>query len=264
MRPRNHSIKQTFQYIHELEAKETLSEEEITDFMQWSGRLASIGYKKPLRRFLKRFSADQINTLIQHRALEGADDIQEAFGEFLAVEIFYVQDMLCFVNHVPEGTITKETDQCIDFWVQAAEVAPLDSDAVATLQAYLRQYPIAEDDRLDTVAAPMTARSIRFWEEVLSPLDDVIEEQAQRIGEHVQIRVLNPRTADGDTVIKITGIDPDNIDRVRQKGVPALRSEEDSSVWILQFGIFGLNLNTEEDITITLVVGGHINKKVNI
>ena len=246
----NASIKKTIEFVNELETLNTLNDEQIMDYAQWAGRLSSLGYQTYLNFFCQRFDAQTVNALLKHRIHEGLEDIKEAYGEYLAVEIFTVQDFSCFVNHAPEGFIDQSAKDFMNFWIQTAELQSLNEEASQTLKAYLESYPIAEEDQLDIVAAPLTEKTLRFWDAVLEPLDKVIEMKSKKLEKQIHIEKVDGDSDNGQISIRISGVDPKDVVRVRQRFVPALRSKTDPSVWTFDFSAFGTTFNKQGDIVV--------------
>ena len=244
----NASIKKTIEFVNELETQNPLDDEQIMDYAQWAGRLCSLGYKTYLENFVQRFDAQTVNTLLKRRIHEGLEDIKEAYGEYLAVEIFTVQDFSCFVKHAPEGFIDQSAKDFMNFWIQTAELQSLNEEASQTLKAYLESYPIAEKDQLDIVAAPLTEKALRFWDAMLEPLDKVIEMKSKKLEKQIHIEKVD---GDNDQIsIRISGVDPKDVVRVHQRIVPALRSKTDPSVWTFNFSVFGTRYNERENIVV--------------
>ncbi|MBQ2621482.1 MAG: hypothetical protein IJF84_09120 [Thermoguttaceae bacterium] len=246
----NASIKKTIEFVNELETLNTLNDEQIMDYAQWAGRLSSLGYETYLNIFCQRFDAQTVNALLKHRIHEGLEDIKEAYGEYLAVEIFTVQDFSCFVNHAPEGFIDQSAKDFMNFWIQTAELQSLNEEASQTLKAYLESYPIAEEDQLDIVAAPLTEKTLRFWDAVLEPLDKVIEMKSKKLEKQIHIEKVDGDSDNGQISIRISGVDPKDVVRVRQRFVPALRSKTDPSVWTFDFSAFGTTFNKQGDFVV--------------
>ncbi len=246
----NASIKKTIEFVNELETQNPLNNEQIMDYAQWAGRLCSLGYKTYLDNFVQRFDAQTVNTLLKRRIHEGLEDIKEAYGEYLAVEIFTIQDFSCFVKHAPEGFIDQSAKDFMNFWIQTAELQSLNEEASQTLKAYLESYPIAEKDRLDIVAAPLTEKALRFWDAVLEPLDKVIEMKSKKLEKQIHIEKVDCDSNNDQISIRISGVDPKNVVRVHQRFVPALRSKNDPSVWTFNFSVFGTSYNEQENIVV--------------
>jgi len=141
----NNSIKKVLEFIAELEDGRKLNDHEIADYAQWAGRLVALGHSKPIADFCERFSPETINNIVKKRAEEGTSDLDEAYGEYLAVEIFTAQDFYCFMQYSPIK-LSDDTIAAIKDWVTKAVEIPLDSEAVATLDAYYETYPIEDKD----------------------------------------------------------------------------------------------------------------------
>lgn len=246
----NESIKKTVGFINELEKLETLDNNQIMDYAQWAGRLSSLGYNACLERFFQRFDGAVINSALKKRILNGVNDIKEAFGEYLAVEIFTVQDFCCFVNHAPQGVIDSDVKELLEFWVQTAELQNLDSEAALTLEDYRNSFPIAEEDLLDVIAAPMTARALLFWQNVLEPIDDLIEQNSETLSGRIHIEKTGDASNENLISVRVSGVNPEDVAKVRQRGVPAIRSKSDASVWTFDFSAFGTTFDKQGDIVV--------------
>lgn len=246
----NESIKKIIEFINELESQDPLGPNQIMDYAQWAGRLRSLNYETYLEAFFKRFDAQTVNSLLKKRISKGLDDIKEAFGEYLAVEIFTVQDFVCFVNHAPEGTINQDTKDLMDFWIETAEIQSLDEEAAQTLEMFLDSYPIDEDDLMDIVAAPMTDQEMMHWANALEPLEAITDQKSKELESQIHIEKIDDATTGKTLSIRIAGVNPEDVVKVRQLGIPAIRSKTDASVWTFDFEMFGRRLNVQEDIVV--------------
>lgn len=246
----NASIKKTIEFVKELESLNQLNGEQIMDYAQWAGRLSSLGYKTYLDDFFQRFDSQTVNTLLKHRIHKGLEDIKEAYGKYLAVEIFTVQDFSCFVKHAPEGIINQSAKDFMNFWIQTAELQRLNEEASQTLKAYLESYPIAEEDQLDIIAAPLTEKALLFWNVVLEPLNKIIEIKSKKLKKQIHIEKVNSNSDNGQISIRISGVNPQDIVKVRYRFVPALRSKTDPSEWAFDFDVFGITPNGQENIVV--------------
>ncbi|MBR5710040.1 MAG: hypothetical protein IKX40_04725 [Thermoguttaceae bacterium] len=259
----NSAIKKTIKKINKLEnelkQQGSLLGEQMMDYAQWAGRLCSLGIKKHLNRFFERFGSDPkfINDLLKKRINEGLTDINESFGEYLAVEIFTVQDFCCFVNHAPKGFINSETEAILDFWIQMAESQILDKETAHTLKVYLDCYPIAKGDRLDIIAAPWTESELMSWEAILDPMDKVIKQKSKILKEQIHIKKVDWFSEYGQISIRISGVNPEDVERVRQRFVPAIRSKKDPSIWTFDFEVFGSRFNEQNSIVVQMYDGSN-------
>lgn len=255
----NESIKKIIEFVSELESQDPLGADQIMDYAQWAGRLRSLGYETYLDNFFRRFDAQTVNSLLKKRIIEGLDDIEEVFGEYLAVEIFTVQDFVCFVNYAPEGTIDQETKDLLNFWIESAELQSLDEEAALTLETFLDSYPIDEADLLDIVAAPMTDQELSHWADALEPMEEVLEQKSKELESQIRIEKTDGASNGESLSIKITGVNPEDVVKVRQLGFPAIRSKTDASVWTFDFKSFGASLNVQENIVVQTFDGAQAN-----
>lgn len=255
----NESIKKIIEFVNDLESRDPLGSDQIMDYAQWAGRLRSLGYETYLDNFFRRFDAQTVNSLLKKRISEGLDDIEEAFGEYLAVEIFTVQDFVCFVNYAPEGTIYQDTKDLLNFWIETAELQSLDEEAAQTLELFLDSYPIDKDDLMDIVAAPVTDQEMSHWADALEPMEAVIEQKSKELESQIHLEKTDDASKGDALSIRITGVDPEEVVKVRQRGVPAIRSKADASVWTFDFETFGTRLNVQENIVVQTFDGARAN-----
>ena len=256
----NSAIKKIIEYINELEKQGSLLDKQILDYAKWAGRLCSFGIKEHLDRFFELDGTDpvSINRLLKKRISKGLVNINEAIGEYLAVEIFTVQDFCCFVNHAPEGFIDSETKAILDFWIQMAESQILDEETARTLKTYLDCYPIPKEEQLDIIAAPWTESELMSWDAILKPMDNVIRQKSRILKKQIHITKADGDLGYGQISIRISGVNPDDVARVRQLFVPAIRSKTDSSVWTFDFDLFGSRFNEQKDIVVQMTDGTKI------
>lgn len=139
-------IIRTIKQLANLESLGSLDDSEIMDYAQWSGRLSLIGLPDYINKFWLRFNPDCVNQVLVKRIAEGIVDIHESFEEYLAVEIFTVQDFFGFIKNSPKGYITKEAKVLLRFWMLTAALVPRSSSTRRTLKAYRLTYDIPKKD----------------------------------------------------------------------------------------------------------------------
>ena len=247
---KNESINKTIEFINELENLESLTEVQIMDYAQWAGRLSALEEGQYLNRFFERFDNQTVNAALKKRIREGLEDIKEAYGEYLAVEIFTVQDFCCFVNHAPKDVIDSDAKELMDFWIFTAESQSLDDEAAQTLEAFLDSYPVDENDRLDIVAAPVTDKQMSYWANALEPMDEIIEQKSKALENRIKIEKIDNVPDSNRISIRISGVEPNDVVKVRHLYVPAIRSKTDASVWTFDFETFGAQFNEQENIVV--------------
>lgn len=260
----DYALRMIVGYLEEFDQKEVLSVDEIMDYAQWSGRLASCGYPEFLIKFFDRFGVFDLDRMIIHRASEGMKDLKEAFGEYLAVEIFTVQDFVCFVNHAPALKLKKETIDFINFWERVANCCPLDKDAADTLKAFKCNYTLKEADYIEKVADPMDAEEEQRYYNILHALTQPdIDADTEELSKTVEVRIAGVDFPEkGKVTLIIDGIDPKLIERVRQRAVPGLRAPN-PYYWVFPFDTFGQKFDPKTVITIHTVSGGTMKKTIN-
>jgi len=132
-------------------------EQGLLRFIPWAARLAALGDSSQLARWPGL--ADQVRAdlarLLAERCQEGIWDLRYAIGEDLGLAVIDAQDFYCFYKL--QCDILPEAGKAhLKAWFEEANDTSLDEEAVETLEMFIEKFPIREDLRLVTVAAPMS------------------------------------------------------------------------------------------------------------
>lgn len=151
---------------------ENLLEDDIdlTHYAQYAGRLASLGDTAAVEAFAEIAQrpafAGRLDEIFESRCKEGLWDLDEQLGEDLGYCVIEAQDFWCFRRYA-KGLISPKISDLIEEWGEKAANIELDSEAVELLERFLEVYPIAEDDQLATVAAPLSEGQLAMLNRVL-------------------------------------------------------------------------------------------------
>ena len=162
----------------------------------------------------------------------------------LAEEVIQAQEFQCFFKY-SEFPLSPKTRAKVHQWVEAAEYCELDEDAVAVLEDYLEQNPLAEEDQLGIVAAPMSEAAMDMMEQLAFPhRGEVLQAQWTKnyaygyckLPEEDLLIYCTSQTEDRCTYeIKHVGYIPADVRFVRQGIFPLTRNPENPCEWIADF-----------------------------
>lgn len=183
--------------------------------------------------------------------LKSADKQDAAFDfeddepkSLLAEEIIRAQEFQCFFKY-SEFPLSSKTRAKVSQWVEAAEYCTLDEDAVAVLEDYLEQNPLAEEDQLGIVAAPMSEAAMDMLEQLAFPhRGEMLQARWTKncaygfckLPEEDLLIYCTSQTEDRCTYeIKHVGDIPADVHFVRQGIFPLTRNPENPCEWIADY-----------------------------
>ena len=147
--------------------------EDDTDLMhyaQFAGRLASLGDTSGIEAFAKIAQrpafAGRLEAILEERCQRGLWDLDQQLGRDLAHCVIEAQDFWCFRRYA-KVLVPPRIAALIEEWATKASDVELDDEAVDLLERFLITYPIAEEDQLPTVSAPMTQEQYEMLDRVL-------------------------------------------------------------------------------------------------
>ncbi len=154
---------------NKLETRKIINDYALTWFCAYAGRLASLGIEKYLHKAEEMFVlptfVGRVDSIFQTRIQQGIEEISQYEGEELGISIGIVQDFYCFFSRT-SFSFSPETTADLNYWVELTEHASLDEEAVDTVEDYLECFPIAEEDQLAIVAAPLSEQSRAVLENI--------------------------------------------------------------------------------------------------
>lgn len=229
------NIKVLVEDIRELGEITQLNLSDKMMYVQWAGRLSSLGCPEYQKIFIDTFPSADINPLIHRRCHNGINDIHAASGKYLAVEIFTAQDFWCFFQHAPEGYISEDSIIMLNLWRKTAEACSLGKTSSKLLREYIEAFPLLESDRFDIVAAPLTSKEMAFWVKAFQPLEEFVQYNANILQGRIKISLFKK---EGSVIyFRVSGVKCENIRRIRLKSVPAFCSDVASNTWYFDFAI---------------------------
>ena len=188
----------------------------------------------------------------------------------LAEEIIRAQEFQCFFKY-SEFPLSSKTRAKVHQWIEAAEYCVIDEDAVAVLEDYLEQNPLAEEDQLGIVAAPMSEAALGMMEQLAFPhRGEVLQAQWTKncaygfckLPEEDLLIYCTSQTEDRSTYeIKHVGDIPADVLFVRQGVFPLTRNPENPCEWIADYTLvrfMDLDRLRRQDLSIELGDGSHV------
>lgn len=248
-----------------LETNELEDDFDLCSFIQFSGRLASLGDTTGLDKLPSILAqpkfAGRLEDIIKERVNEGVWDLNEQLEEDLGHSIIEAQDFYCFLQHGGK-LITENILNEITRWVRAALDQELDDEAVDLLERYLITYPLAEDDQIAPVAAPLASWQIQMLNMVLLPksilnytgenIDGVWTCKVKRGSDIITFR----KYLDGNHLVVTVSDNCPTIDRLRVGAMPMEQREKGKWVNLIPMDTFGQEHNerlaTQFDVVVTI------------
>ena len=156
--------------VKELEAIAVSDEQGLLEYIPLAARLATLGDSEPLTRWteLAKPFREQLESLLVQRCEEGMWDLRNAIGQDLGLAVIDAQDFFCFLRRENARLPAKARLYLIG-WVDRAERAALDEDAVVTLRRFVRRFPLPLADRLTVVDTPLTLAELEILAAMAQP-----------------------------------------------------------------------------------------------
>jgi hypothetical protein len=138
--------------------------EDTTDLMsyiQYASRLAALGDTDVLNKIYEIHLIEQevttMTQLLKERCELGQKEVENYYGEELAISLIDAQDFYCFElrfgKYYPDALpyLEKWQDAC-----QKANIRGIDDECAEALAVFLENYPIPEEEHLPIINTPMT------------------------------------------------------------------------------------------------------------
>lgn len=245
---------------------------DLSSYCGYAGRLASLGNSDYLSKTEAIFKYPQykgrIDEIFNSQFLETAWDINEREGVDRGISIEIAQDLYCFKRHT-SYQFSKATQISLDKMIQAADSVPLDDEAVESIEDYLDCFPIAEEDQLDVVSAPLSEQALEVLEDIYLPENPPVyptqwDQFAQQwtistpFGNIIVKSVSETNASTEYTITSDTNKTVQRVTQIYQGRLPWVQSDEDQSLWTANYSWLQ-SLSVEEikqtDITVRFVGG---------
>lgn len=173
--------------------------ERWVEYLPWAARLDSLSIPKYLDNYRGGWpsrspvSMATLLTALTERAAEGEWDLAHGVGDSLALALEEAQDFNLLLARLP--WLPGPCQVALRAWVDAAECVDPDEDALDALSIYLDQFPIPDDERIEPLVAPVSARLCSLAEFVQSGRRVTFERWPRRTNDPVPPVVATPAEA---------------------------------------------------------------------
>lgn len=135
-------------------------DDDLTAYIQYACRLASLGDPSRIDEFSSLFAKEQftgkIADIIKERCQQGWFEIENYPGEELALSLIDAQDFYLFERRF--GKDYPDLKPYFTKWREDCEYVEIDDECAEFLEAFLEKFPIPEEERLPVIDTPITER----------------------------------------------------------------------------------------------------------
>ncbi|MDO4575249.1 MAG: hypothetical protein Q4D98_08550 [Planctomycetia bacterium] len=246
----------------------------LTSFCCYAGRLASLGVEKYMEKAQSLLTspafAGRVDAIFRDRIAQGLEDLDHQWGEELGISLEEAQDFHCFFRRTT-FSFEKETLAAVQEWMEFADHCVLDEEAVETLEEYQLLFPIAEEDMLVPIAAPVAEGTMELASKRFLPDDGQTWTAhwnewtkrcvCQTVHGYCFLRCLS-RTEEG-CVYEFTGEDgrPVEVFHMNQGILPLRQNPEIPEEWTADYTLLPFVSREEierSDISVQLAGGGRL------
>ncbi|MDR0609240.1 MAG: hypothetical protein LBG58_03960 [Planctomycetaceae bacterium] len=175
--------------------------DDLTAYIQYACRLASLGDQSKIDDFPSLFAKEQfagrIFDIIKERCEQGWFEIENYPGEDLALSLIDTQDFYLFVQRF--GKDYPKLNPYFRKWFQDAEDVEINDECAEFLEAFLEKFPIPEEERLPVINTPITEREYALlafaYKDIELPIIELQLQPSKLVSRQMLEKLYDPTAA---------------------------------------------------------------------